>query len=192
VELDPGARQRAQSVADLGRDRPGRGRRFRRGELDRDPVGAVVVGRDHDPASDRDRVAVEVVAAGVGEHDPRPVVVGEDERLLDRAGGDDRLAGADSPPALPEPGPRGVGRRTLAGARRLFERGKDAVIPGADDRGATHDPDVRQRCKLSGERVDPEARRDAGDGSLRQSRAPPSSRSALARSRAPLRAAMSG
>jgi hypothetical protein len=53
-----------------------------------DGIGARVVGRDDDPLADEDRVTLEINERRVGGHHAGPVVVGHDERPLDRAGRD--------------------------------------------------------------------------------------------------------
>ena len=66
-------------------------------------MGAVVVGRDGNAPADQDRIAAEIDERRVGGHDAWPVVVGDDERPLDRAGRDDD-------PLRPDP-PERVGER---------------------------------------------------------------------------------
>ena len=75
------------------------------GELGQHRVRAVVGGGDDDAGSGRDAVPVEVGADRRGQHDAGAVVVGEHQRALVGAGGDDHLLGPDVPQPLPrDPG----------------------------------------------------------------------------------------
>ncbi len=69
-------------------------------EVEGGEVGGVVVGREHDLPPGRDAVAVRVLAHRAGEHDARQVVLLEHERLLDRAGREQRLLRVHAPVAL--------------------------------------------------------------------------------------------
>ena len=73
-----------------------------------DRIGAVVVGRDRNALADENGEAAEIDERRVGRHDPRTVVVGDDQRALDGAGGDNDCPGPYAPqrvrkrrPALP-------------------------------------------------------------------------------------------
>ena len=68
-------------------------------EIKRNPISRVVGGGDDDTRAGFDAVAVEVGGGGAGEHDAGPIVVGKDERSLDRAGGEHHLLR----PHLPQP-----------------------------------------------------------------------------------------
>ena len=79
-----------------------------RGKLDRGAVSLVMGGRHHRARAGLDGVARKILARRVGEHDARAVVVGKDERALERARREHHLLGAH----LPEPLARAAfGRR---------------------------------------------------------------------------------
>ena len=89
------------------------------GEVEGGVPGAVVGGDDRRAVADLDAVAVEVGLGGAGEHHAGAVVAVEDQRLLERALGEDDLAGAD----LPQPLARGaVGRRSARWSVRRWAR----------------------------------------------------------------------
>ena len=69
-------------------------------QVDRRRIGGIVGRVDADISADRDAIVVEIDAGGRGEHDARPVVVGEHHVPLDRAGRDDHAPGAHLPQPL--------------------------------------------------------------------------------------------
>ena len=74
-------------------------------QIERGAIGAVVRSHHDDALAHLDAVLMEIAPRGVSQHHPRPVVVGEDERALDRAGRQDDLAR----PHLPQPLAREIG-----------------------------------------------------------------------------------
>ena len=100
----------------------GGGLRAGLGEVEGGVPGAVVGGDDGRAVADLDAVAVEVGLGGAGEHHARAVVAVEDQRLLERALGEDDLAGADLPQPLAR-GALGGGREMVGQALREAERG---------------------------------------------------------------------
>ena len=108
-----------------------------------DRIGAVVVGRDRDALADEDGEAAEIDERGVGRHHPRTIVVGDDQRPLDRAGRHDDPFRPDAPKRVGERAPalpgadeivvvdaEGGRRRHHPSAVRL-DRGADACRPAA-------------------------------------------------------------
>ncbi len=93
-------------------------------------VGGIVVGREHDLPADGDAVAVGVLAHGAGEQDARQVVLREHERLLDRAGREQRLLRVHAPVALAHGG-------RLAAEVEALQEARHAVVvePEAGGRG---------------------------------------------------------
>ena len=101
--------------------------------IQRHVVGVVVGGEEQQLLARRHGVAIEVSAHGRGEHHARQIVVGEDERPLHSAGGENGLLGADavqtaSGAALFD------GRRQVISAR--FQGREEAVVVAAEDGGA--------------------------------------------------------
>ncbi len=86
-------------------------------------VGRVVVGGDHDMLTGADGVAVQIMPHGAGQHDPGPVVIGENQALFNRACGQQDMARPDGPVTLP-PG----------GALATLQQGGDVVVINAADR----------------------------------------------------------
>ncbi len=82
-------------------------------EIERGAIGAVMRGHHDDALADPDAVLMEIAPRGVGEHHARPIVVGEDERALDRAGRQHDFAR----PHLPQPLAREIGIRDQLGLR---------------------------------------------------------------------------
>ena len=72
----------------------------RPGDVHRRRVRGVVVGEHHRAVRDPHRVPVGEGLRGRGEHHPRPIVVGEDDRALVGAGREHDLAGPHHPQAL--------------------------------------------------------------------------------------------
>ena len=88
-------------------------------QIERGAVGAVVVGEQHGAPAGQHAVAVDIGGGRRGEHDAGPVVVGEDQRPLDRAGRQHDLPGAD----LPQP----LARRLRAARRQMIADPLDQV-----------------------------------------------------------------
>ena len=63
-------------------------------------IGAIGRRHDHGTGTCAHAVAIEIAANGAGQHDSGPVVVRENERLLDRAGREYDFARAHLPQAL--------------------------------------------------------------------------------------------
>ena len=61
-------------------------------QVERGAIGLVMGGGDDDALADLDAKKVEIAPRRARQHDPRPVVVGEDERPLDGAGREHDLA----------------------------------------------------------------------------------------------------
>ncbi len=61
-------------------------------QVERGAIGLVMCGGDDDALADLDAKEVEIAPRRARKHDPRPVVVGEDERPLDGAGREHDLA----------------------------------------------------------------------------------------------------
>ena len=115
---------RASTVAAIS---PGRGC-----ERCGDRLGRAVVREDDGPLAGSDAVSLDVCRGGSGQHDPGPIVVGEDDRAFRRARGDHDAAGADVPqPALGRRGGMALHRRHVAVVVDAQRRhpGADA-IPG--------------------------------------------------------------
>ena len=90
-----------------------------------DPVGRAVVREDDGSLAWRDPVALHVGGCGAREHDPGPVVVGEDDGSFGCAGGDHDPPGPD----VPEPA---LGGRASGGApRRSRNRGRRCRAPSS-------------------------------------------------------------
>ena len=129
--------------------RPGFGERFG------DRIGRIVVRRDRDALAHHDSEAAEIDERRVGRHHARPVVVGNGERPLDRAGGDDDALRPDAPERVgargaPLPGADEIvvvdserGRRRQDASAGRFDRGADVFRPfapvAAFDRSAAMD-----------------------------------------------------
>jgi hypothetical protein len=118
----------------------------RRVQVGGDRVGGGARRRDHDPAARRDAVAVDEDAQALGQHDARPVVVGEDERALVRAGGEDDLAGAHLPEPLAGQIVRRAGPAEMVGD--ALHQGDVVVIVVAEGGGARQDDDGLEPVEL--------------------------------------------
>ena len=92
----------------------------RRGEFERGAIGRIVRRRDDDARARLDAVARDQRPRRLGEHDPRPVVVGEDQRTLERAGRQHDALGAHLPQPLARL-PR-IGRGEMVGQPLLARR----------------------------------------------------------------------
>ncbi len=88
-------RERVRTRVDDGRHGNPGGREVAGG-----PQRIVVVAEQDRPAARLDGEAVEIAAHGAGQHDAGPVVVGEHDRPLDGARGQDGALGHDAPEAL--------------------------------------------------------------------------------------------
>ena len=66
-------------------------------QIERGPIRAVVVGEHHRLTAGAHRVLIEIAAHGARQHDARPIVLGEHQRSLQRAGRQHDLAGAQLP-----------------------------------------------------------------------------------------------
>ena len=102
-----GQKARCRRPAPCGRARPRRraevDERHRRAgglQVERGAIRAVVVGQHHRAAARAHGVAVEVAAHRARQHDAGPVVLGEHQRPLERAGRQHHLARAHFPEAL--------------------------------------------------------------------------------------------
>ena len=59
-----------------------------------------MLGDDHDVAADQNALAMKETSRRAGQHDSGAIIVGEDDRSLDRSGSEDDAPGADEPLAL--------------------------------------------------------------------------------------------
>ncbi len=114
-------------------------------QVERGVVGAVVRGEHDRVAAGQHAVAVQEGAGGGGEHDPRPVVVGEHDRALVRPGRHDHLPGPEAPYPLPRLVPR-RGRAEVVGAP--LQREHEAVVVAAERGGALQVQHVRPGGQL--------------------------------------------
>ncbi len=109
------------------------------GQRDGGAVGVVVGGDEHGAVAGGYGPVAEVVAHRAGQHDAGAVVVGEGQRALDGAGGEDDAAGADAPEAAAG---EGLGRRLGAVVGALL--GEDvAVVIDAAGGGSGAAGDIR-------------------------------------------------
>ena len=95
------------------------------GKIDRCRVGRVVVGDDDRTLCRHHREAVGIAPQRRGQHDARPVVVGEDQRPLDRTGGHDDGLEAQRRQHLTRFALAGVGPAVIAA---FHKNGEVAVI----------------------------------------------------------------
>ena len=100
-------------------------------------VGAVVRGEDHRPVARGGRVPSNVVGRGAGQHDPRPIIVPEDEGPLDGARGHDNPSGPHVPQPLARPG---------SGWEALCDQHQVVVVAGKGG-GTGQDRGVRGACQ---------------------------------------------
>ena len=120
--------------------RPGRARvenfdlRARLGQSLGHGIGAVVVGRDDNAFADEDGVTAEIDQRGVGRHHARPVVVGDDERPLDRAGRDDDFFGPDAPERVGQRRPPLPGADEIAVVDAIGRRSRHHPAAGGFNR----------------------------------------------------------
>ena len=114
-------------------------------QIERGPIGAIVVGQhDRAPAGEHG-LTVEIAADRAGQHDARAVVAGEHQRPLERAGREHDLPGPD----LPEPlagQVRGRGRPQVVGDP--LDQGEVVVVVVAECRGAGQHAKLRQGLEL--------------------------------------------
>ena len=120
------------------------GLRPRLGEVEGGVPGGIVRGDDGGPVPDPHAIAVEVGLGGARQHDAGPVVAVEDQRLLERALGEDDLTGAD----LPQPLARRArgGRREVVG--QALAEADEVLVVVADRRRPGHHGDVREPREL--------------------------------------------
>ena len=154
ADLDPLCAQpfrevgrRLRAAVEQERDRRSRGH-----EVEGREVGGIVVGREHDVAPRRDREAVHILAHGACEHHARQVVLLEQERLLDRAGREQRLFRVDAPVALPHR------PRIVAEVEALNEPGMPVIVEAEGGR-LRQQREVARRGELA-----EDAREPDGDG----------------------------
>src|SRR5581483_596622 len=113
----------------------------------------IIAGRENrGPLPRRHPEAIEVGAHSRGEHDPGTVIPAEDDRPLQRAGGEHGPAGDDLPKSLSDL----VRSRYGQMVRHALERSECVAVEGTEDRGASHDPHFRERCQLIGDSPRPE------------------------------------
>ena len=117
------------------------------------------VGRDHDVAPRRHRVAVHVAAKRVRQHDPGPVVVGEYQRPFMRAGRNDHLAGTD----LPKPLSRLAGRRLAKMVGQPLAERDVIVVEMPEDGRPRQDPHVLPAAQFLERARHPRPRGEAVD-----------------------------
>ena len=112
-------------------------------EVESGAIGVVVGGSDGDALADLDAVLVEIAPRRVGQHHARPVVVGEDERPLDRARRQHDLARSH----LPEPLARQIGIRHQLGLGQPLAQRQEILRVIAERLGARHQLDVGHRAE---------------------------------------------
>jgi hypothetical protein len=150
--IDPGVGPDRQAVccAAVGRSWVGDGGDFDAGvgKVAGGGVAAVVGGEDDGPGAGLHRPAGGVGAGGAGQHDARTVVMGEDQRPFDGAGGEHDLPGAQFPQQLPR-AIRGGGWQMVGQARAEADEVLGEITEGG---GARQERDVVARAQ-GGNRV---------------------------------------
>jgi hypothetical protein len=131
----------------------------RRHQLARRRPCLIGVGKQGHALAGADAISVKVGPDRRGQHDPRPVVVLERHRPLQRAAGQDGMRCNDPPKAFA----RQVGARRLVQAHPL-QRAISAVVIGPGHRRPQHDPHVRQRLQFGHRLRHPVALRHPADG----------------------------
>ena len=114
-------------------------------EIEGGAVGAVVVGRHHGAAAGKDGKTVDIGARGAGQHHPRTVVVGEDQRPLQRARRQHDAPGADAPQTLARQMRRRGGAEMVGDP---FERDQEIVVEIPGDSGPGENPDIVHPAQL--------------------------------------------
>ncbi|MPM07842.1 hypothetical protein SDC9_54151 [bioreactor metagenome] len=110
-----------------------------RDQVERGAVAVIAIGEDRHLLRRRHCPAVRIGAQRTAKQDTGAVVIGEGDVPLDRARGQHGALRGDPPQRLAH---RRAGRREVV--RDPFERAIDAMVEGAEDRGAAHHPQVRQ------------------------------------------------
>jgi hypothetical protein len=128
--------------------------------VERRQIGAVIAGEDHDLPARQHAVAVDVGARGRCQHHARPVVVGEEQRALDRALRQHGLFGADLPEALARHGVVAL-RSQMVG--HPLQRGQQIVVVVGGDRGAREQRHLVHRLQPLDRLGDPVGCRNPGD-----------------------------
>ncbi len=116
-----------------------------RSQIERGAIGAIVAGEQHGAAAGQHGVAVQIAAHRARQHDPGPVVVGEHQRPLERAGRQHHLLG----PYLPEPlagQMRGRCRSEMVGDP--LDQAQIVVVVVGECRGPGQDAKFGQRLQL--------------------------------------------
>ncbi len=122
------------------------------GEVERRGVRGVVGGEHDRLTADEHAVAMQVGPRGAGEHDARPVVVGEHDGPLVRAGRDEHAPGADAPDPLPRAVARREGTQVVGPP---FQGQHESVVVVAERGGALQVQHVRGAGQFGGRRGDP-------------------------------------
>ena len=132
----------------------------RRCQVGRRPIGRIVVGEDDAAPPRTNGEPVGVGACRRGQHDPRPVVIGEDERAFCRPCGQHYLAGAYHPQALARLEGQGLGQ--VVG--HVLGDGQPVVVVITEYRGAAHQGNVGHGGQLGHRHRRPFPCRGAIDG----------------------------
>ncbi len=114
-------------------------------QVERGAVGAVVVGQHDRAAAGAHGVAVEVAAHRARQHDAGPVVLGEHQRPLERAGREHHLARAHLPQALAGQ-VSGRGRPEVVG--HALEQAEIVVVVVGEGGGAGQHADLGKAREL--------------------------------------------
>ena len=103
------------------------------------PIGGIAVGRDDDPLAAGNAEGMSIFVRGAGQHDARTIVVRENHRPLERAGGGDDGARANFPQPFAKHAARTAPRRASRRRRaQRFARAHEIVIVNAEGQGSSH------------------------------------------------------
>ena len=123
-------------------------------------IAIVVIGEHHGAPARRHGEAIDIGAHGAGQHHPRPVVAGEHQRPLNRAGGDQNAARLYFPIAL--------ARRERRRLRQMigdpFDRADPLVVKHPKGGGASQHGDIFAGHQICRRRRRPIRRRPAVNG----------------------------
>ena len=114
-------------------------------QVERGAIGAVVVGEHDGAAAGPNGIAVDVGTHRARQHDARPVVAGEHQGPLERAGGQHDLARPDLPQALAGQMRVGARRQVIAHA---LEQAEVVVVVVAEGGGAREHAQLRAGLEL--------------------------------------------
>ena len=114
-------------------------------QVERRAIGAVVRGDEDDAFTDFDAVLVQIATRRVGEHDARSVVVGEDQRTLDRPRGQHDF----TRPHLPQPLARQVRVGDELGFNEPFAQPDEILSVIAECLRTRLEPNVRRAAQRS-------------------------------------------